>query len=102
MLDTRDEIGTPLPSGQWPQRLPSGIPVSASAVFLTVTTVSATSAGFITLWGSGVRPITSNLNYSAGAGAIANTTLTRVVGGQFQMFNLSPVHIILDVIGYVA
>jgi hypothetical protein len=99
MLDTRDEIPTPLPSGTWPQKLPAGIPGAASAVFVTVTTVEATAAGFITLWGSGSKPDVSNLNYG-GADAIANTTLTRVVGGQFEMFNSSPVHVILDVVGY--
>ena len=102
MLDTRNEMTAPLPSGTWPQKLPAGIPADASAIFVTATATKATTAGFITLWGSGARPTTSNLNYPAGAGAIANTTLTRVIDGKFQMFNVSPVHIILDVIGYTA
>ena len=100
MLDTRNEIATPLPSGTWPQKLPAGIPADASAVFVTVTATQAEVAGFITMWGSGSMPNVSNLNYPAGPGAVANTTLTRVVGGQFDMFNVSPTHIILDVIGY--
>ena len=100
MLDTRDEIATPLPSGIWPQKLPAGIPADASAIFVTVTATQAEAPGFITLWGSGSLPTVSNLNYSAGPQAIANTTLVRVVGGQFEMFNESPTHIILDVVGY--
>jgi|GEM_PF-1480389 len=100
MLDTRDQRADPLPSGTWPQTLPAGIPARAEAVFVTVTATDASSGGFITLWGSGARPNTSNLNYPAGAGAICNTTLTRVVGGKFQMFNVSPCHVILDVVGY--
>jgi len=100
MLDTRDDIPTPLPSGVWPQGLPDGIPATASAIFVTVTATQAEAPGFITLWGSGSQPNVSNLNYSAGPQAIANTTLTRVVGGQFEMFNESPTHIILDVAGY--
>ena len=102
MLDTRDEMTAPLPSGTWPQKLPAGIPADASAIFVTATATKATTAGFITLWGSGERLTVSNLNYPVGNAAIANTTLTRVVGGKFQMFNSSPVHIILDVIGYTA
>ena len=100
MLDTRDAIPTPLPSGIWPQKLPAGVPAAASAIFVTVTATQAESPGYITLWGSGSTPNVSNLNYPAGPGAVANTTLTRVVGGQFDMFNVSPTHIILDVIGY--
>lgn len=100
MLDTRDEISTPLPSGTWPQKLPVGIPSGASAVFVTVTNVQATTDGFITLWGSGLKPNTSNLNYSAGSKASCNTTLTRVNDSVFSMFNSSPTHIVLDVIGY--
>mgnify|MGYP002628009232 CR=1 FL=1 len=102
MLDTRNEIAEPLPSGIWPQKLPAGIPAAASAIFVTVTATQAKSAGFITLWGSGSKPNTSNLNYQAGLSdvAIANTTLTRVVKGGFQMFNSSPTQIILDVVGY--
>jgi len=102
MLDTRDQQAEPLPAGAWTQTLPAGIPASASAVFVTATAVDAPSGGYVTLWGSGDRPNTSNLNYPAGAGAIANTTLTRVVGGKFQMFNITPVHVILDVVGYTA
>jgi hypothetical protein len=102
MLDTREQGVDPLPAGAWTQTLPDSIPASASAVFVTVTAVGAPAPGYITLWGSGARPTTSNLNYPAGAGAIANTTLTRVIDGKFQMFNVSPVHIILDVIGYTA
>ena len=100
MLDTRNEIAEPLPSGIWPQKLPAGIPAAASAIFVTVTATQAKSAGFITLWGSGSKPNTSNLNYQAGSVAVANTTLTRVVKGGFQMFNSSPTQIILDVVGY--
>jgi hypothetical protein len=102
MLDTRDEMTAPLPSGTWPQRLPSGIPASASAVFVTVTAVDAVMGGFVTVWGTGPQPKISSLNYAPGFGAIANTTLCRVVNGSFQMFNVSPVHIIIDVLGYVA
>ena len=102
MLDTREQGVDPLPAGAWTQTLPDSIPASASAVFVTATAVGAPAPGYVTLWGSGARPTTSNLNYPAGAGAIANTTLTRVIDGKFQMFNVSPVHIILDVIGYTA
>lgn len=102
MLDTRDEIEAPLPSGQWLQSLPKGVPNTASAIFLTVTAVSPTLAGFITVWGKGSQPNISSLNYSLNCGAIANTTLCRVDDGSFQMFNSSPVHVIIDVIGYTA
>ena len=100
MLDTRVAIATPLPSGVWPQVLPVRVPAAASAIFVTVTATQAEAPGFITLWGSGSTPNVSNLNYSAGPQAVANTTLVRVVDGQFQMFNSSPTHIILDVAGY--
>lgn len=100
MLDTREQLDTPLPSGSWLQRLPPGVPNNASAIFVTVTATEADISGFVTLWGAGPMPTVSNLNYSSGPGAIANTTLTRVVDGTFEMFNVSPVHVILDVIGY--
>ena len=74
---------------------------TASAVFVTVTATQADAPGFITLWGSGSTCRTfPTSTMSAGPQAIANTTLTRVVGGQFEMFNESPTHIILDVAGY--
>jgi hypothetical protein len=100
MLDTRTETPNPLPSGTWTQTVPSTIPANASAIFATVTVIGATSDGFITLWGSGDWPETSNLNYTTAPGAVCNTTLTRVVNGKFQLFNRSPAHIILDVVAY--
>jgi hypothetical protein len=65
------------------------IPVDAVAVALNVTVVSPPAAGFVTVWGSGTRPATSNLNYLAGQ-TVANAVLTPLTStGTVELYNSS-------------
>ena len=80
-----------------------GIPGGSEAVVATVTVVAPQYAGYVTVWPSGTRPETSNVNFQPGQN-IANTVIIRVSrSGGIRLFNGSPgtVHVIADVAGYI-
>ena len=81
-----------------------GIPGGSEAVVATVTVVAPQYAGYVTVWPSGTRPETSNVNFQPGQN-IANTVIIRVSrSGGIRLFNGSPgsVQLIVDVTGYIA
>jgi hypothetical protein len=65
----------------------SGVPASASAVVLNITSAEARGVGFITAFPCGsARPIASNLNYGVGA-PVANSAVVKVgTGGKVCLF----------------
>jgi len=82
-----------------------GVPATGvSAVVVNVTVADPTSAGFITVWPSGMsRQVTSNLNFQAGQN-IPNLVVVPVgADGKIQLYNGSPgtVQLIADVTGYI-
>jgi len=109
LLDTRDGNGAPrapLGGGQTLHLQVTGrggVPAtSVTAVVLNMTVVSPTSAGFLTVFPSGVpRPTASNLNFPAkwiGANAV---TVPIGTNGQVDIYNpAGNVDVVADVLGY--
>lgn len=81
-----------------------GVPNSATAVALTVTTVSATARSYVTVYPAGAtRPNTSSVNVAPGAPRANAVTVGLGTGGDISMYNFNgPVHVIVDIVGYYA
>jgi hypothetical protein len=105
VLDTRENLGY---AGAKPQpeqvlEVPiaghGGVPASgATAVALNITVTAATSAGFVTVWGSGDRPATSNLNVERTDQTIANLVLAPIGSdGKVRIYTSGGGHVIADV-----
>lgn len=79
-----------------------GVPGSASAVVINLTSVSSHGDGHMTVYPCGSkRPSTSNLNYSAGQ-TRANAVLAKVgAKRQVCIYTEATSHILVDVSGYV-
>ena len=73
-----------------------------SAVVLNVTVTGPTSAGYLTVYPTGVtRPTASNLNFSAGWTGANAVTVPVGANGQVDIFNAAGnVHVIADVLCY--
>lgn len=80
----------------------SAIPVDAVALSLNVTATNPTANTFLTLWGDGDDPGTSNLNPGPGQRPAPNAVVTPISGnGTFNVRNnLGSVNVIIDVNGY--
>jgi hypothetical protein len=78
-----------------------GVPSTASAVVLNVTSAGSTGSGFLTVYPANVpQPGTSNVNYAAGQAA-PNVLITGVsVDGRIKIFSSAESHIIVDVAGW--
>ncbi|MET7394507.1 choice-of-anchor D domain-containing protein [Dactylosporangium sp. NPDC005572] len=109
ILDTREGNGAPKAPLGANQTLHlqvlgrGGVPQGAiSAVVLNVTVVSPTSAGYLTVFPTGVaRPLASNLNYQAGWIGANAVTVPIGTGGKVDIFNPGGnVHVVADVLGY--
>ncbi len=101
LLDTR-QGGRPGTSVTVTAAGACGVPVTASAVVVTLTVPSAGAAGYVTAHPAGsARPLASNLNVVAGA-TVANTALVRLSGGAFTLDSNVAVHEVVDVVGYFA
>ena len=74
----------------------------ASAVVLTVTVTQPVAAGFVTVFPCGSpQPLTSNVNFVAGA-TVANSVVSGVgAGGRVCLFTMVDTHLVVDVDGYV-
>lgn len=80
-----------------------GVPDDAVAIHANFTFVNALTAGYITVWGEGPKPVSSILNYGlipfAGCNAVNVTTAS---DGSFQVFSLGATDLVIDVFGYYA
>lgn len=81
-----------------------GVPTTAKAVSLNITTVGATAQSFLSVWPSGqARPLVSMLNFDQTDPALANGI---IVGLSTATLDLSVynatgnVHVLIDVTGY--
>jgi hypothetical protein len=83
--------------------LGNGIPTTGvQAVVLNVTVVTPSSAGYVTVYPSGeVRPLASNLNFSAGQ-TVPNLVMAKVgANGNVTLFNyLGSTHLVVDRLAY--
>ena len=72
---------------------------SASAIHVTATVTQQEQDGYLTLWnGAGKTPLSSNLNFAPGNGAVANTTITAVKNGEFKVYAHATTHVVFDVV----
>ena len=110
ILDTR--YGTGVPAAAVPARGTVAFPVlgrggvlssGVGAVAITVTETQATSGGYVTAYADGVaRPISSNVNFTAGA-TVANLVITSIgADGKVALYNGSSgtIQLLADVSGY--
>ena len=82
----------------------SAIPTDAVALALNVTATNASAATFLTFWGEGANPGTSNLNPRPAAAPTPNSVNTPLsTSGTFNIYNdAGTVNVIADVNGYYA
>jgi hypothetical protein len=78
----------------------SKVPVDVGAVALNVTVVSPDSAGFVTVYPCGTRPLASNVNYTVGQ-IVPNGVIAPVsADGKVCIYSLAPTDIIVDLAGW--
>ncbi|MER5641825.1 N-acetylmuramoyl-L-alanine amidase [Kitasatospora sp. NPDC002227] len=108
VMDTRKGTGVPAakvgPGGTVTLQVTggsTGIPSDATSVILNVTAVQPTTGGFVTVYPNGQpRPVTSNLNFTAGQ-IIPNLVVVPVVNGKVNFFNQGGyVDLVADITGY--
>jgi hypothetical protein len=97
LLDTRGLGGKTSVDGQV---IAIAAPVGAAGVKVNVTAVNADGPGYITVYSDDHLPDTSSLNYMGGSQAIANQVDVAVQGGVFKLFVSSPVHVVVDLVGF--
>ena len=81
----------------------AGVPMSGvAAVSLNVTVVGPSEAGFVTVYPCGQRPLTSNLNYTAGQ-TVPNAVLTPVsADGDICLHSSATAYLLADINGWFA
>ncbi len=81
-----------------------GIPASATAVIVNVTTVSPTAAGYVSVYPAGMaRPGTSTSSFAAGVVLATQSVLKLGVNGAVTTFNFAgTADYVIDVVGYVS
>jgi hypothetical protein len=93
------------PAAGW--RIPVEIdaPASAKAVVVNLTATDATVEGYLTAEDCAPRPAgdraTSNTNYAPGRDA-ANLAIVPLVDGRICIYRSTPVHSVVDVVGYLS
>jgi hypothetical protein len=74
--------------------------VPGQLVVLNVTAVDATDAGYLTVWGSGPQPLTSNVNIATPGRTIPNLVIVPVgADGKVRIFTNAGAHLLADVFG---
>lgn len=100
VLDTR-ALGAPLAAGST-TTVDCRVPDDATAVFVNVTAVGADSAGYVTAWGTGDRPNTSDLNLDGPGQVRVNGTFVDVdAAGRIRIYTDVRTHLLVDVKGYM-
>ena len=74
------------------------VPPDAGAAVLSVTAVDSCAAGYLTVFGCGARPPTSNLNYTTGR-TTAGLAITPMTLGRVCVYASSRTDVVIDVIG---
>jgi hypothetical protein len=83
--------------------IPLAVPAPALAIVCNLTCAITDSAGFLTAWPGGPRPVTSNVNWFVRDMMIANAATVRLGsdGKIWTYVEASHAHVIIDVTGYV-
>lgn len=71
------------------------VPVLGNEVVVNVTVVDPDAAGYLTVWGAGERPETSNVNFRAGS-TVANLARTKTDGGVIRIQSTATCHVVVD------
>ncbi len=81
----------------------AGIPTSGvAAVSLNVTVIGPSTAGFVTVYPCGQRPLTSNLNYTIGQ-TVPNAVITPVsADGNICLYSSATAYLLADINGWFA
>jgi hypothetical protein len=81
----------------------AGVPkTGVAAVSLNVTVVGPSEAGFVTVYPCGQRPLTSNLNYTAGQ-TVPNAVITPVsADGNICLYSSATAFLLADINGWFA
>jgi GH25 family lysozyme M1 (1,4-beta-N-acetylmuramidase) len=76
-------------------------PANARGVIVSLTVLDGEGAGFLTVWGAGGRPSTSNVNFAPGE--VKNTlAVVPLSGAGINTFTSARCNVIVDVQGWVA
>lgn len=101
LLDTR-VTGDPLAAGverRLDVRGGAGWSSGTGAAALNVTVVAPASAGFVTAYPCGVRPLASTVNFGAGE-IVANFTVVALAGADVCLFANVPTQVVVDSFGW--
>ena len=71
------------------------VPIWAQTVGVNITVVSAADDGYLTAWGAGPKPGTSNVQFRAGVPA-DNYAQVMLDGGRLRLSSTSACHVIVD------
>jgi hypothetical protein len=99
LVDTRNTGAKPV-SGSTTE-----IPITSPGklAIVNVTATDTTNPGFLTVWGSGNRPTTSNLNFTRPGMTIANLVIVPIGDdGKIRVYDDGGSHIIVDLFGTIA
>ena len=80
-------------------RARAGLPADVTAVQATLTVVNPSSAGYLTAWPCGARPLASNVNYTGGATVANSAQVTLSSTGQLCLYSLKSTDVLVDVTG---
>jgi hypothetical protein len=99
--DTGDPVNAFRPAQTRAVSLAAIAPAGASGAVLNVAVASPTADGYVTLWPSGKRPLSSTINFAAGQ-TVANRVVTGIAADRsVQVFNSSgSTRVVIDVTGW--
>jgi hypothetical protein len=103
VMDTRTGFGgaTRLAAGATVAVDFSTLPAGTTSVALNVTSVGASTPGFLTVYPcSAQRPTTSTVNFALGD-TRPNNTIVGLAGGRVCIYSMSPTDVVVDLTGYV-
>ncbi len=103
LVDTRTDLGvTRVNANTWRVRATggNGVPANADAVAVSIVATEATRAGHMLVFPTGeAMPNASNLNYQPGQTYSTGAIIRLGASGQFDIYTLNPVEIVIDVTG---
>lgn len=107
LMDTRERLGsarfTSGASANLAVVTAGGAPAGAVAVVLNVTVTGTSGPGFLTVWPTGrARPVTSNLNYTAGQTRANQVTVKVGANGAVSLFAQTATDVVVDIMGWYA
>jgi hypothetical protein len=77
-----------------------GVPGSARAASVNITSVGAGAPSFVTAYPCGARPLASNVNITPSQAATANGAMVKLSSaGELCLYAAQPVHVIVDING---